>query len=481
MPVAPAGLRWHDETDFGVVGAGACGLAAAHAAIADDLRVTIWERAKEPGGTTALSSGCLAAAGSRLQRDAGITDSADDFVADVMARNRQHSDPAVTRRLCELSGGLVDWLADGVGLELTFLRHAGDPGHRRPRLHGPGGRDGQAMADTLAGLAIRRGVKLRLVTPVLHLWTDAEGGILGVQVKPPKRSATNVRCRAVLLATDGFGANSTLVAQHIAEAAAITYAGAPTSTGDALLWGGDAGAASRDLGAYYAYPYATVGSSLPVPWDLIRAGAILVNQHGERFMNEMLDPAQAVTAVGAQPGRIAYLVFGASTLKEVSSDDLYFAQRIAPRAVRRADDIAGLAAQFQIAGEALVATVAAYNAGCQGGTDALGRTEVGAALEPPLHGIRVSPALFTTQGGLVVDTDGRVLRPDGTPVPHLYAGGGAAAGLSGPGGDGYLLGSGLLCAFGLGRLAGMHAAAAIRSENAAAAPASVPSSEPSQP
>lgn len=479
MPVAPAGLRWHEEADIGVVGAGACGLAAAHAAVGDDMRVSVWERAKEPGGNTALSTGCLAGAGSRLQRDAGVTDSADDFYDDVMARNRQRSDRALTHRLCELSGGLVDWLAGQLELDLMFLRQTGDPGHRRPRLHAPASRDGQAMVNTLAGLAMRRGVKLRLVTPVLHLWTDVDGGVLGVQIKSPKRSATNVRCHALVLATDGFAANSTLLAQHVAEATGFTYAGAATSTGDALLWGADADAAQRDLGAYYAYPYATVGANAPVPWDFVRAGAILVNQRGERFMNEMLDPASAVATVCAQPGRIAYMIFGSAALKAVSADDVYFAHRIAPRAVRRGDDAAALAAQFQIGAEALARTIATFNGGRVTGNDVFGRTEGGPSLEPPLHGIRVSPALFTTLGGLTVDSDARVLRPDGTPVPNLYAGGTAASGLAGPAGDGYLLGTGLLCAFGLGRLAGAHAAGTLRTRRAAANPGPPPADAPS--
>jgi fumarate reductase flavoprotein subunit len=67
-------------------------------------------------------------------------------------------------------------------------------------------------------------------------------------------------------------------------------------------------------------------------------------------------------------------------------------------------------------------------------------------------------ALFHTQGGLEVDRHARVLRPDGAPLPNLFAGGGAARGLSGPADWGYLSGSGLLMATNLGRLAGEAAA-----------------------
>src|SRR5690606_1763305 len=90
------------------------------------------------------------------------------------------------------------------------------------------------------------------------------------------------------------------------------------------------------------------------------------------------------------------------------------------------------------------------------------RFDARSRLRPPLHAVRVTGALFHTQGGLVVDGDGRVLRPDGTALPNLYAGGGAAVGLSGPTVDGYLSGNGLLTAVVLGRLAGRHAGAMAR-------------------
>ena len=77
-------------------------------------------------------------------------------------------------------------------------------------------------------------------------------------------------------------------------------------------------------------------------------------------------------------------------------------------------------------------------------------------------GVRVTGALFHTQGGLVVDSGARVLREDGSPLPNLFAGGGAARGLSGPSRWGYLSGNGLLTATVLGRLAGQSAAALVQ-------------------
>ena len=76
----------------------------------------------------------------------------------------------------------------------------------------------------------------------------------------------------------------------------------------------------------------------------------------------------------------------------------------------------------------------------------------------PLCGVKVTAALFHTQGGLVVDGDARVLRDDGRPLPNLLAGGAAACGLSVPAASGYLSGNGLLTAIVLGRQAGRTAA-----------------------
>jgi fumarate reductase flavoprotein subunit len=91
--------------------------------------------------------------------------------------------------------------------------------------------------------------------------------------------------------------------------------------------------------------------------------------------------------------------------------------------------------------------------------DGFGRSFAGApAREAPFHAVRVTGALFHTQGGLAVDGQARVLRRNGRPLPNLFAAGGAACGVSGPTAAGYLSGNGLLTAVTLGRLAGEAAA-----------------------
>ncbi|NEA24077.1 FAD-binding protein, partial [Actinomadura bangladeshensis] len=82
-----------------------------------------------------------------------------------------------------------------------------------------------------------------------------------------------------------------------------------------------------------------------------------------------------------------------------------------------------------------------------------GRTHWERPLAAPYAAVRVVPALFHTQGGLIVNEEAAVVDPGDRPIPGLYAAGGAAAGISGHGADGYLPGNGLLPAFGLAYLA----------------------------
>jgi len=474
MPLTPPGLRWHEKADIGIVGGGGCGLVAAQAAAGSELSIVVYEKSKVAGGSTALSRGMLPGAGTRLQREAGIFEVGEDFVHDVLQRNGGRSDPVLTRRLCESSAALVEWLIDSRRLPLDLVKQLGDAGHTRFRLHAPPSGRGQTLIDGLQRSLDRRGIKLRLNTPVVQLWSAADGAVIGIQVKTPKRTPMNIRCGKVILATGGFGANADLLQQHCPAAVGLTYAGAATDSGDAVTWAADVGAALRDLDAYDAQATVAVGSNLLVPWEVVAAGAVLVNQQGQRFADEGRGAAALVAPFRAQAGHVAYEIFDARILKQVTADDPHFANEVVPRTARRADKIADLAKQFQINADALANTIAARNAVVSGGADPFGRPASAEPLASPFYGIRVTAALLQTQGGMSIDSSARVLRADGTPIPNLYAGGGAAVGLSGPGGDGYLWGNGLLSALGCGKIAGEQAAHEI-----IAARASAPQTEPS--
>ena len=159
-------------------------------------------------------------------------------------------------------------------------------------------------------------------------------------------------------------------------------------------------------------------------------------------------------------GEFCYAVFD-ERIFAIASQEEEFVELAKYGGVKPADDIRAIAKIYGLNADAAAAAFDAYNAAASGrAADAFGRKDFGLApLTGKLYGCRVVPGLFHTQGGLKVGLNGEVLKPDGTPVPNLFAGGGAAAGISGrAGARGYASGNGLLTAIALGRLAGIEAA-----------------------
>ena len=305
MAVAPAGLRWHEEvTSASPVPADAAWPRPTRPRMASSGLRCGKERRRR--WQYRFSCGMIPGAGTAQQRAAGGFDVGEDFARDVLTRNSDHSDAALTRRLCEGSASLLEWLGDRCGIALELVPTAYDRGHTRLHLHAPAARSGRPLVQALLRSLDRHGISLHRATPVLQLWTDAAGAVLGVQVKRPRKAPSNVRCHKLILATGGFGANSAAVTQHCRAAEGLRYAGHPGSGGEALVWAADVGAATRDLDAYDAHASVAVGSNLLIPWIVITAGALVVNQRGERFADETCGPAAMVPRVLAQPGQVAY-------------------------------------------------------------------------------------------------------------------------------------------------------------------------------
>jgi fumarate reductase flavoprotein subunit len=243
----------------------------------------------------------------------------------------------------------------------------------------------------------------------------------------------------------------------------VEYFGAPGSTGDAVRWGRALGAQFGNMGAYQGYAAVAYPQGQLLSWTTIEKGGILVGADGQRFGNEDSGYSGFAPAVMTQ-GEFAWAVYD-RRIHEVAALEEEYAEMARMGAVRWADDACALAEAANLDPAGLANAVAAYNAAARGeAADAFGRVKfVLAPLQPPLGIVRVKPGLFHTQGGLLVDEQARVRREAGGVVTNLYAGGGAAAGISGRmGAGGYASGNGLLTALGLGRIAGLRAAAEVK-------------------
>ncbi len=434
--------------DIVVVGAGGCGLAAALAAAEMGASVLVLEKTDKPGGGTVFSSRSLRAAGTRFQRAEGIEDEPQRYAEEILQRNQGQSDPDLTKRLAVESSRVVEWLADIAKIDFQIRHYAF--GHGADRSHS--WKADRTIIDFMMD-AVGRRAKIRVLysTPVVGLKIEPDGSVSGVITAQETISA-----RKVILATGGFAASRELLAQYIPKAADIPFPGHFGSTGEGLKMAQEAGAALENMGAFQPFPTFIASHAMEVPTNIAMLGAILVDGQGKRFANESHFPGGLGSKMMDLPGKQAYEVFDERIYKEIEKG---LAQVVATGLLRKAGSARELAGQLGLDPAVLEAAIRDYNAKV-GGKDDFGRA-VSAPLGVPLYGIKVWVAMFHTQGGLKINIDAQVLRGDGSVIPNLYAGGGVATGVSGPGPEGYLPGNGQLASLGLGRIAGLHAAASI--------------------
>lgn len=453
--------EWAFETDVVVVGSGGCGLTAAVAAAQGGVEVVVLEKQARPWSNTARSGGMVPAAGSRFQRAAGIVESPEAMAEDIFRKNGYASDREATLHLARAAPRLVEWLVDEVGVALVFIDDFKYPGHSEYRMHAPPSRTGAALvADLRRAVETRPNAQLITDAPAIGLVADEAGAVRGVVVERGG-GRERIRCRKVVLACNGFAANREMVARHCPEMVGALYFGGEGNTGEGIRWGQALGGAVAFMDAYQAHASIAVPHGILITYAVITEGGIQVNAEGRRFADETRGYSEHALDVLRQPGGVAWDVYDERLHRLAGQFDDY-RQALEAGAVVRGETAAALADALGLPAPALAATLEAYHAAADGArADPLGRHDC-RRLAPPLYGVKVTGALFHTQGGLRVDAAARVLREDGSPIPNLYAGGGVAAGLSGHGPGGYFSGNGLLTALGYGLLAGRHAARTIR-------------------
>jgi fumarate reductase flavoprotein subunit len=457
-------ITWDIETDVAVVGGGACGLIASLAAAEKGVEVLLFEKERKLGGNTSLSQGMIPAAGTRFQKAGRIDDSPELMAEDIFKKNDYESDPEMTLHLCREAKNLVEWLVDSVGIHLDIVTDFIYPGQSRHRIHAPSTRKGTQIVNELRTiLSTRENILLAQATPVRDLVAlEQDGRVIGLKAETAGQKMNLIRARKVILACNGFGRNAEMLKKYIPEMAEAFYFGHEGNTGEGILWGMELGADTQHMGAYQAHgsvahPHATL-----LTWAVIANGGFQVNRAGNRFANEYTGYSEHATEVLRQEDKTAVEVFDDRIYKSVLGFE-DFQQCIELGAVKKAAAIKELAETFQIPSNSLRSTLEAYNTAAEGkGPDPLGRKNFYGPLLPPFYGVRVTAALFHTQGGLKIDKKARVLRKDGNPIPNLYAGGGVAVGVSGAGVKGYMSGNGLLAATVLGKLAGEAAGLAIK-------------------
>jgi fumarate reductase flavoprotein subunit len=444
------------DRDIIVIGAGGCGLMVALVAAKTGARVLLLEKTDKPGGGTAFSSRGIRAAGSRRQRELKIDDSGALYAQDIVQRNSGESDAVIIRRLTETSGQVADFLTDEAGIQFQIGEFAF--GHSAKRAHS--WKEDKTVTDFLfAAVKRERNIEVRFSMPVLALEQDTAGAVVGVKTRDGISTA-----RKIILASGGFGASADLLSKYIPKAVGIPFPGHHGSTGDGIKMGVEIGAAVENMGAFQPYPAYVGPGKRAVPPEVALSGGIMVDASGRRFVDETRYPGGLGIKMLDLPGKQAYEMF---------DERIFQLYRNAPGLrslgglldaglLLRSETPEELASKLGVDAEGLKQTIRDCNerAAC-GDKDPFGRV-LPQPLAPPYYGIRVTVALYHTQGGLKVNADGQVLCADGSVIPNLYAGGGVAVGVSGKGLEGYLPGNGLLASLGLGLIAAEHAVASLK-------------------
>jgi len=473
QPTVITGQPPHDapRVSVAIVGAGACGLVASLMLRDAGIDCVLLERDARPAGSTALSSGFIPAPGTAVQRAACIADSAELFARDIQAKAHGTAAAHLVSAFSEAIGPALDVLSSRHAIDFIVLDGFLYPGHSVRRMHAVPEKTGAALVAQLERAALAAGADILTHAHVTQIWIDSRRRVTGVAYERPGGGIEHLRCDALLLACNGFGGNPDMVADLLPEMRSALFAGHVGNDGSAIAWGRALGARLADLGGYQGHgSWATPQGAL-ITWALMMEGGVQLNSHGERFHDETQGYSAAAVQVLAQPGGVAWNVFDGEllTLARGFPD---FCEAEALGAVKRCDSLAGLASL--IGCDAIDLIAANAHGACATGQKHLnfptapdiaghaGTSVFKRQLAPPYYAVKVTGALFHTQGGLDIDAHCRVLREDGSPFANLLAAGGAARGVSGNAVWGYLSGNGLLSAVAGGASAAATLAASLK-------------------
>lgn len=484
--------------DVIVVGSGSAGLAAAISAAENGAKTLMVEKNASLGGTTGWSVGSITTSASPHQRRADIYDTPDDHYADMELfhgeRLKGRDNLKLRRLLVDQTPPTFDWL---LSLGLVFYGPMPEPPHGQPRMHNilPNSR---MFIHHLSKHARKLGVEIRTAAAMEDLIVE-DGRVNGVVVNGEHIRARN----GVILAAGDFSANPALKQRYMPPEVARIGPFNDASTGDwhdpVTALGGRVLNGDVALGPEIRFrppAKSTLVRKLP-PWlwlarfvrwsidhlparllrpfilgflttalmpslDLYRQGALLINRNGERFSDETASPSDHMPS---QPDGEAFVVMdGAlaaafqswpnfiSTAPGIAYAYLDDYRRNRPDIFFQGKTLAELAAKTGMDPEKLKKSVDEYNAIYAGGDRGPMQTPPFVALGP------VQAYIMTTDGGLAVDENLRVLGENDVPIPGLYAAGSTGQGGLLLEGHGHHLGWG----FTSGRIAGRHAAEAAR-------------------
>jgi len=416
------------DTDVVVIGAGGAGMTAAIMLKQAGVNFILLEKMPYAGGNTTKATGGMNASETHYQKEQGIEDSNALFAADTMKGGHALNDASLVAMMANSSAGAIDWL-DSIGANLPKISFSG--GASVNRIHAPedGSGVGAFLVDRFNAKLSELGVEIMFETAATELLTDAEGKISGVKAEGTDAIYT-INAKSVILASGGFGANEEMYTTYRPDLKGTVTTNAPGATGDGIVMAQALGADLVDIEQIQLHPTVEQTTSMLITESVRGDGAILVNQGGVRFTNELLTRDAVSAAELAQEGSYAYIIFDQKLRDNLKAIEKYVKSGITVQA----DTIEGLAEQLSIDSAVLAKTLADWNECVKNQRDPeFGRTtgmkeDLSTA---PYYAIKIAPGIHHTMGGVKINTAAEVINTEGKAIPGLFAAGEVCGGVHG--------------------------------------------------
>ena len=418
------------SADIVVIGAGGAGMTAAIQAVQDGAtNVVLVEKMPLTGGNTTRSTGGLNACETSYQAAQGIEDSVELFVEDTMTGGYNLNDESLVTIMAENSADAVDWVNE-IGGDLSVVGQFA--GASVMRIHRPSDTSavGPMLVKALNAKVEELGIPVLLNTKAEEILVDETGAVCGVKVTGPDGGYT-ISCKAVVLATGGFGANAEMVASYNPSLAGFSTTNHAGATGDGIQMAEALGADFVDMDQIQTHPTVNPDTQTMYTEGVRGNGAILVNKEGKRFVSEMETRDVVSAAILEQTDGVCYMIFDQAVRDSLAAIESYISAGI----VFESDTVEGLAEQIGIDPAALRQTMDTYAGYAQSGVDEeFGRidTSMGSDLTTPkFYACLCAPAVHHTMGGVKINTSCEVLNTEGAAIPGLFAAGEVTGGVHG--------------------------------------------------
>ena len=464
------------DADVVVVGAGGAGMTAAITAAAEGKSVVILESQSMVGGNSVRATGGMNAGKTVYQDEnefgesagvektlktaaekyadnetitalaktvseqwaayqanpTGYFDSVELMELDTMIGGKGINDPELVETLCANSADAIDWL-DEHGITLHNVSSFG--GASVKRIHRPVNAEGKTvsvgsyMIPLLEENCKKAGVQILLNTTANEILTDANGAAAGIKATGSTGETVTVNAKAVVLTTGGFGANLDMVVKYKPELKGFMTTNAPGIQGQGIEMAQAIGAATVDMDQIQIHPTVEANTAALITEGLRGDGAILINEEGQRFIDEVGTRDVVSAAEIAQTGSYSWLV-----VDQAMAD----ASSVIQGYIKKGYTVTG--ATYEELGKAMGVDAAAFaetmekwNGYVEAKNDPdFGRTSFANPLNTaPYYAVKVTAGVHHTMGGLKINANTEVLNEKGEVIPGLFAAGEVTGGVHG--------------------------------------------------